>query len=313
MRTAVLALVLTLTSSALGQQKLACSDGRARVKDLQKQNKLLEARDLLLACARPTCPAAMRRDCSSSLDDVSKLVPSVVLSAKDERGNALVDVTVEVDGIALQEGLTGIAVDLDPGDRVFRFKSPGRVSIQRKEAILVGERGRALSVEFGPEGAAAVAPPQAPTPVTRPPIATAPAQPAPVPSGTPANVQSPPPAAKPAATKITESPAPKSARSSGPAWVPVIALGALGVSAIASSVLFGLSAKSEAADLRGTCAPNCSDDALSDMNTKLLVSDILLGVGAVSIVGAVVVYFVSKPSRSQTGALPGFSPMQFSF
>lgn len=304
-------LLLSLEATASAQSKLACSDGRGRVKGLQKQNKLLEARDVLLACARPSCPRATKQECQSLLGDASKLIPSVLISAKDERGNPLVDVTVEVDGAKLQDGLTGIAVDLDPGERAFRFKSPGRATVERKETILVGEQGRPLTVTFAAEGTGPVAaapkpepsPPAKSTPVSKPQAAT----PAPPPTPTPA-AASPAPLTATAAAKPPESaPSPRT----GPAWVPVIALAVAGGGFLAASIGMGVGAKSESDDLRGSCAPKCSDDQLSSMNTKLILSDVFLGASLLSFGGAAVVYFLTKPSARTSQS---FAPrLQFTF
>jgi len=84
-------------------------------------------------------------------------------------------------------------------------------------------------------------------------------------------------------------PAPPGAEKPAPVVAPVravptaawIATG-VGVVALGSFVGFGLAGRSQASDLRATCAPSCADDDVSSVRTKLLVADVSLGVSLVS-------------------------------
>jgi hypothetical protein len=62
-------------------------------------------------------------------------------------------------------------------------------------------------------------------------------------------------------------------------WV----LGGAGVLALGSFAYFGISGASDASSLRSSCAPNCADSAVSDVRRKLLLADVSLGVGVVSL------------------------------
>jgi hypothetical protein len=72
--------------------------------------------------------------------------------------------------------------------------------------------------------------------------------------------------------------------------------GVVGALGIGTSVAFGLSAKSQADTLRTTCAPRCSDSDIGAVKTKLLVSDIGLGAGIVSLGLAAYFLFFANPS-----------------
>jgi hypothetical protein len=75
-------------------------------------------------------------------------------------------------------------------------------------------------------------------------------------------------------------PAPPPAK--GPSLLPWI-IGGVGVVGMGSFVYFGISGSTDASNLRNTCAPHCSDASVSDVKQKLLIADISLGVGVVSL------------------------------
>jgi hypothetical protein len=98
--------------------------------------------------------------------------------------------------------------------------------------------------------------------------------------------------AQPQATP-PEAPAPGSEEKSGPpvtAWV----LGGVGAVALGSFAYFGLTGASDASNLRNTCAPRCSDASVSSVRQKLLIADISLGAGVVSLGVAGVLLLTSR-------------------
>jgi hypothetical protein len=84
------------------------------------------------------------------------------------------------------------------------------------------------------------------------------------------------------AGEATPEPVPAPAARSGP---PVLAyvLGGVGALSLGSFAYFGITGQSDASNLRKTCAPNCSDSSVSDVRQKLLIADVSLGVGVVSL------------------------------
>jgi hypothetical protein len=77
-----------------------------------------------------------------------------------------------------------------------------------------------------------------------------------------------------------------------PIW-PSIVVGAAGVATVAASIGVGIGAENEASHLRDTCAPHCAASAVDDANNRLLVSDVLLGVG-IAAAGVATVLFLSR-------------------
>ena len=62
--------------------------------------------------------------------------------------------------------------------------------------------------------------------------------------------------------------------------------GTLGIVALGSFGYFGVRGKSDADHLRATCVPGCAPADVSAVHTKLLIADVSLGVGIVSLVAA---------------------------
>lgn len=87
-----------------------------------------------------------------------------------------------------------------------------------------------------------------------------------------------------------------------PSKLPAYGLTALGVAGIATGIFFGATAKTDADDLRRSCAPRCSDDDIGKIETKLLLSDIFLGAGIVAL-GVAAYMFIRSPSPSASARI----------
>jgi hypothetical protein len=251
----VAASLATWSLPARAIDKAACVDAAEEGQRLRKEGRLISARDRLLLCASPECPDVVSQDCTGWLGEVQRRLASVVVRARDTHGAALGDVAVSLDGAMLTERAPTAAIELDPGDHVFRCERAGFEATQQRVRVAEGERGgeitcRLKSLEPPPE----------------------------TPSETPAPAEP---------TRSTTGAAPSIP------WT-VWALGGFGVAGIGSFAGFGLSGKSdENADARpktqGGCAPDCTNNQVDSIRTKYLVADISLGVGLVALGAAVVI------------------------
>ncbi len=281
--TLTLGLAMLLASAHAAAQvptKAACIDAHARAKVATSEDRIIEARDALLVCAHEKCPTAIRAECTDALVDAKKQISTVMLSAKDAAGKDMTEVRVLMDGKPLVDKLGGDVLEIAPGEHTFRFEAAGQKPVEKKLLVLIGEHNILVQVSIGGAEPAPTPPP--------PPVATVVAPP-------------PPPAAKPAP--------PKPAEDGGfnMRLVPVIALGGAGVASAIAAVAFGVAAKNKASDLRGSCAPNCTSDQASSVDSKLLLSDVFLGVSVAAFAGAVIYYFVTKPAAKRTGiTVPAF-------
>jgi hypothetical protein len=90
------------------------------------------------------------------------------------------------------------------------------------------------------------------------------------------------------------------------AWV----VGGAGLLAVGSFAYFGLSGSNEASNLRQTCAPRCADASVADVKSKLLVADVSLGAGVVSLAVAGYLLFLAPrgdgPEQSTQAARVSF-------
>ncbi|WP_437564178.1 hypothetical protein [Sorangium sp. So ce542] len=294
---AAAALALTGARADAQPHKRACAAAYERAQGLRRDGKLLAAREALIACSQPTCPAAAVADCGPWLAEVEKSLPTVVIAARDAHGRERLDVRVLVDGRPLAAALDGKALPVDPGPHTFRYEPASGPAVEERVLIREGEKNRAITVTLGASSTAAPAsppPPAAPTPASTaaPPAPPAPTAAPPAPSAPPAAPSAPPPA--PSAPP----PAP-SAPSEEPA-VPglVWASGALGAAGLAVFAVAGALSLSAEADLRATCAPRCPGDDVRAIRVQHAIADVGLGVGVLAL-GAATWLYLTRPAAAR--------------
>jgi hypothetical protein len=129
--------------------KLDCITHHEEAQIARQQRRLRDARAALRLCSHVACPRLIRADCVDWLDQVSRSVPSVVVTAR-ARGLDLTEVRVLVDGKPVAARLSGGAMDLDPGEHTFRFEAPPWTPVERTLLISEGVKGRPIDVEFAP-------------------------------------------------------------------------------------------------------------------------------------------------------------------
>ncbi|WP_437663463.1 hypothetical protein [Sorangium sp. So ce1182] len=174
--------------------KRACAAAYERAQGLRRDGKLIAAREALIACSQPTCPAAAVADCGPWLAEVEKSLPSVVIAARDAGGRERLDVRVLVDGRLLAAALDGKALPVDPGPHTFRYEPAGGPAVEERVLIREGEKNRAITVILGaPPGGA----PPSPRPIVAPAAPGAPRSAAP---------SAPPPGAPPPAAPRPDAP-----------------------------------------------------------------------------------------------------------
>ncbi|MBK9000858.1 MAG: hypothetical protein IPM35_34485 [Myxococcales bacterium] len=245
--------------------KAACVSAHSEAQTLRSDSKLREAREKLLVCARPECPAAVRSDCAKWVGEVQEEIPSIMVAATDANGGDVADVRVIVDGTVVAKELTGQPIMLNPGSRTLRFERDGASPIERKLVVRVGERNRRIDVQFSPKLAGGSAPPGA-------------------------------------GDGDAPSPEPDSGPSKGggvPAatWI----LGGVGVLGLAGFTYFALDGSRKEDDLK-KCKPSCPSDDVQSARTSYLLGDVSLGVGVLALAGAAYFYFSASPSKEQAAA-----------
>ncbi len=140
-----LAAVLVAPASARADDT-TCIDAHVEAQRLQKSGKARAAREMLVECAKPTCPTMLVSECTTMLVEVEKSIPTIVLSAKAGPSD-VGDVEVRVGEALLAPRLDGKAIELDPGEHTFVFrrgKDEQRVTV----IVLEGDKNRPISVTF---------------------------------------------------------------------------------------------------------------------------------------------------------------------
>ena len=131
-----------------GGAKAVCLAAHEEALALRGQKKPHAAHEKFVACARVECPTVVRRECGEQLALVEKDAPTVVLEARDESGADTTAVKVSMDGSPLVPRLTGGAVDVEPGEHLFRFERASGAPIEQRVLIVEGDKNRKVVAEF---------------------------------------------------------------------------------------------------------------------------------------------------------------------
>lgn len=263
---ALLSVVLAGVTAAHGaraDEVAECVSAAEEGQSLRSAHMLRAARMRLLACSQSNCPAVVRSDCAGWLAEVEKLLPTVVIEARDATGADLVDVQVFVDEQLLTDRMDGLSVAVDPGIHQFRFEHQGAPSVAQQVVIREGEKGRIVSVKF--------ATPQAPL----------------------------------AAPIVVPPPPPQRRKISPLAYM----FGGVAVAALGSFTYFGLTGRAEAADLADGCGrtKTCRESQVTPVRTKLIIADVSLGVGLLSLGAGAYFFFWERRSPATSLTSVGVS------
>lgn len=234
----------------------ACASSYESAQRERGRGALLEASEAARACSQPECPAFLAQECIKLYEQIQTELPTVVFSAKNGRGEELVDVTVQIDGKTVTQHLDGRPIELNPGLHTFHFESAGLPAYEVKQTARIGDHNRLMEVMLGP--------------IERPPT---PAQP----------LQLPPPSAP-------VEPAKHGSTIPAASFV----LGGVGVIGLGAFAGLRLSASSDYNDLSRNCSPRCDPNKVDPIRTKYTLSYVALGVGAAAVAAGVVVYVVAN-------------------
>ncbi|MBV9948215.1 MAG: hypothetical protein JOZ69_15290, partial [Myxococcales bacterium] len=149
------------------KEKDQCILAADQGQQLRDATKYLEARESFARCARESCPAIVKQDCTQWLQDLDERTPTVVFAAQDDRGADLVDVRVSIDGAQVATSLEGKPVPIDPGEHALHYESGGYLPVDGRAVIRAGEKNRVLDVQFRDRVVAQVPPPAVRSPPTR--------------------------------------------------------------------------------------------------------------------------------------------------
>jgi hypothetical protein len=147
--------LMVVAAAARADGKAACLDAAGKAQSTRAAHQLLESREQLRICAAAGCPAVIQADCVAWSVEVERLLPGVVVTAKDATGADLIDVVVTVDGQPFLTKLTGQAVATNGGLHTFHLVAPDGSTVERQVLIREGVKDQPVSVVLGASGAAA--------------------------------------------------------------------------------------------------------------------------------------------------------------
>jgi hypothetical protein len=155
--------LVTLAEIALGLERnahaaegVACAELAERGQESRDQGKLLAAREMFVQCAQATCPIAVQRECTKWVDETTLRIPTLVFSAREADGGAVV-ARVTLDSKAIDVS-SGTAVPVDPGPHTVMFERQPGVRMETAVTALEGQHARVVTVAFPPHTNVALVP-----------------------------------------------------------------------------------------------------------------------------------------------------------
>jgi hypothetical protein len=254
------------SGDARADEKQRCVAASEEGQELRDNGNYRRAREAFTTCAKDTCPQLVRRDCAHWQAELEDTWPSVIVGAKDGKGNDLVDVRVLLDGEPLLTKLDGKPTRVNPGEHVLRCEAEGLPTTETRVVIRAGEKNRVIQVQLGN---ASVTPP------------------------------------KGEEEHATHTPSSESSGPSETKRTSAIAFGAIALAAFGSEAYFGLTGLSDRSTLMSQpCAQHatCSQSSVDSIRTKFTVADISLGVGLASAALAVYLYVTSSGGGGDAGS-----------
>ncbi len=261
--------------------KKRCISSAETGQTLRAEGKLQSARASFAQCTAAECPAPVRKDCGHWVEELDAASPSFSIRLEDHAGHEVDVGEVQVDGQPRARSDRGRATPIDPGTHVFEWVRPeGNV---RSEVVLhEGEQNRIVLLKVPPP------PRPAGDGSDDGDVATG--------DGSGAN------------NGTSDGGGANGVRHGRPSNVPWIVSGGVALaSAGVGFVLWGVGAH-EHSTLENGCATthSCSSSDVSSSRDKLIVGDVLVGVGIVAAASAVYFFVKSRSGHDHaaTASLP---------
>ena len=141
----------TLPAVASAQSKQQCADAYVEAQVARKEGRLRDARARAEVCSKPTCPAALKKDCGPWLAQAQKDIPTLrVWVEPDPDGRDVAGARITVDG-APHEG----SAEVDPGEHLIRVEAPAMKPFEQRITLNAGEGRRDVPVRLERDAAPA--------------------------------------------------------------------------------------------------------------------------------------------------------------
>jgi len=124
-----------------------CVDAHEHARLSRLREQWIEARSAMSRCADPACPLAIRGDCSAWLEEVERVLPTLlIVIERDDDGETPVELTL--DGRALELPSEPGPIEVLPGTHRLRFTLRGYPPAEHEVSVNKGEKYRVVRVRF---------------------------------------------------------------------------------------------------------------------------------------------------------------------
>jgi hypothetical protein len=143
----LLTLVVVPTVAEAAPSNRTCAAAYEETQVAMRRSHLVRARESLQTCLDEACPTVLRLDCAGWLKEVEARTPSVVIECTAD-GVSVRDVRLFVDGELRASGIDGKAMELDPGNHVFRIEAPNAPPVSLNTIVREGEKLKVVRIEL---------------------------------------------------------------------------------------------------------------------------------------------------------------------
>jgi hypothetical protein len=144
---AVLSAFALHAPAAGADEKSACVASYERSQVLRRDHRFARAREELRSCSRVACPALVRNDCITWLDQVQTAFPSIAIRALKD-GSDVANVKVIEDNEVVATRLDGSSLEVEPGEHNFRFETDGAPPVTMTLVVREREKDRVIPITF---------------------------------------------------------------------------------------------------------------------------------------------------------------------
>ncbi len=126
----------------------SCRAAALEAQRLHAAQALLEERGELLKCLRPECPDVIQASCRGWLEENHEARPSLVVIAKDARGNDVVGATFTVDKDRTARKVDGKPLELNPGTHTIHGEAPSLAPLEMEIMVAIGVKLRPVTLSW---------------------------------------------------------------------------------------------------------------------------------------------------------------------
>jgi hypothetical protein len=141
------AALAAIAPEARADEKSSCVASYDRSQVLRRDHRFQRAREELKMCSRVACPALVRNDCITWLDQVQAAFPSITIRAMKDGGD-VASVKVIEDNEIVATRLDGTSLEVEPGEHSFRFETEGAPPVTLTLVVHEREKDRVVPVTF---------------------------------------------------------------------------------------------------------------------------------------------------------------------